>query len=221
MYSVLIADDHPLFRDAISQVVTGQFPGSQVTEAADLAGAIAALAQPDEFDLVLLDLRMPGMDGLNGLSALREAAPTTTVVMVSAENERATVLQAMGLGAAGFISKSASRDQLAAALRTIFSGQVYLPPDILQHIPAIEHGPSALSGPELASKQAALAGLTRKQLQVLDRMGRGESNKQIAWHLSIAETTVKSHVSAILRRLDAQNRVHAILMARALDVTGD
>lgn len=222
MYTVLVADDHPLFRDAISQVITGQFSGSVVTESEDLFGALAALEEQPEFDLVLLDLHMPGMEGMHGLSALRQAAPTATVVMVSAENERSIVLEAMSLGAAGFISKSASKDRLAAALHTIFSGQVYLPPEILQQTPV--HGQASsetdpvMASDELAAKQSALACLTRKQLQVLERMGRGESNKQIAFHLNIAETTVKSHVSAILGRLGAQNRVHAVLLARELDV---
>ncbi|KQW30343.1 MULTISPECIES: response regulator transcription factor [Pseudomonas] len=214
MYKILIADDHPLFREAIHNVISDGFPGSEVMETADLDSALALTAEHDDLDLILLDLNMPGMHGLNGLINLRNEAPTIPVVIVSAEQDKQVVLQAITYGAVGFITKSSPRSQMTDAIEQILNGNVYLPPDIIrtQKSPLgrrLNENPSF--PPEL------LQALTRKQLLVLERMTKGESNKQIAYTLDIAETTVKAHVSAILRKLNVHNRVQAILSAGDID----
>jgi DNA-binding NarL/FixJ family response regulator len=213
MYKILIADDHPLFREAIHNVISDGFPGSEVMETADLDSALALTQEHDDLDLILLDLNMPGMHGLNGLINLRNEAPTIPVVIVSAEQDKQVVLQAITYGAVGFITKSSPRVQMTEAIQQILNGNVYLPPDIIrtQKCGTRRMNDAPSFPPEL------LQALTRKQLLVLERMTKGESNKQIAYHLEIAETTVKAHVSAILRKLNVHNRVQAILSAGDID----
>ena len=209
MYKILIADDHPLFREAIHNVISDGFPGSEVMETADLDSALVLTQEHDDLDLILLDLNMPGMHGLNGLINLRNEAPTIPVVIVSAEQDKQVVLQAITYGAVGFITKSSPRVQMTEAIQQILNGNVYLPPDIIrtQKCGTRRMNDAPSFPPEL------LQALTRKQLLVLERMTKGESNKQIAYTLEIAETTVKAHVSAILRKLNVHNRVQAILSA--------
>ncbi|MCP9337557.1 response regulator transcription factor [Stutzerimonas xanthomarina] len=216
MYKILIADDHPLFREAIHNVIQDGFPGSEILETADLDSALAMTLENDDLDLVLLDLNMPGMHGLNGLINMRNEAPTIPVVIVSAEQDKQVVLQAITYGACGFITKSSPRAQMTDAIEQILNGNVYLPSDIIRSQKATtrraQHNEQSIP-PEL------LQALTRKQLLVLERMTKGESNKQIAYNLDIAETTVKAHVSAILRKLNVHNRVQAILSAGDIDFT--
>ncbi|BAP79548.1 MULTISPECIES: response regulator transcription factor [Stutzerimonas] len=216
MYKILIADDHPLFREAIHNVIQDGFPGSEILETADLDSALAMTLENDDLDLVLLDLNMPGMHGLNGLINMRNEAPTIPVVIVSAEQDKQVVLQAITYGACGFITKSSPRAQMTEAIEQILNGNVYLPSDIIRsqktNTRRSQHNEQSIA-PEL------LQALTRKQLLVLERMTKGESNKQIAYNLDIAETTVKAHVSAILRKLNVHNRVQAILSAGDIDFT--
>lgn len=218
MYQVLIADDHPLFREAIARVIDDGFPGSTLLEASDLDSALAVAGRHDDLDLVLLDLNMPGMQGLGGLVRLRNLFPTLPAVIVSAEEEKRVILQTITYGAVGFITKSTPRKQMIQALEQVLAGSIYLPADI------IRAGSGAVAGDESAAPQRqpedlndVLATLTRKQLQVFERMSRGDSNKVIAYRLNIAESTVKAHVSAILRKLGATNRVQAILSAGDID----
>jgi DNA-binding NarL/FixJ family response regulator len=218
MYQVLIADDHPLFREAIARVIDDGFPGSTLLEASDLDTALAMADRHDDLDLVLLDLNMPGMQGLSGLVRLRNLFPTLPAVIVSAEEEKRVILQTITYGAVGFITKSTPRKQMIQALEQVLAGSIYLPADI------IRAGSGAVAGDDSAAPQRqpadlndVLATLTRKQLQVFERMSRGESNKVIAYQLNIAESTVKAHVSAILRKLGATNRVQAILSAGDID----
>ncbi|WP_191964441.1 response regulator transcription factor [Marinobacter confluentis] len=214
-YKILIADDHPLFREAISSVIASGFVGSEIIETDDLDKALDITRATNDIDLILLDLNMPGMHGLNGLIALRNEAPTIPVVIVSAEEDKQVVLQAITYGAVGFITKSSPRQQMTDAIQQILNGNVYLPSDIIRtgkmsSQRRSRHEDNPIS-PEL------LNSLTRRQLLVLERMSKGEANKQIAYNLNIAETTVKAHVSAILRKLGVHNRVQAILSASDVD----
>jgi DNA-binding NarL/FixJ family response regulator len=218
VYKFLIADDHPLFREAIGSVIQSTFEGSEIIECESLDEAAEQAAAVDDLDLILLDLNMPGMDGLNGLMRMRNESPLVPAVIVSAEEEKSVVLQAITYGAIGFITKSSPRTQMAQALQQILGGNVYLPTDVI-------HG-TASSAKATTSRPAArdesispemLESLTRRQLKVLERMAMGESNKQIAYNLSIAETTVKAHVSAILRKLNVHNRIQAVLNAGNID----
>ncbi|WP_017476905.1 MULTISPECIES: response regulator transcription factor [unclassified Pseudomonas] len=214
MYKILIADDHPLFREAIHSVISDGFPGSEVMETGDLDSALALSQEHDDLDLILLDLNMPGMHGLNGLINLRNESPTIPVVIVSAEQDKQVVLQAITYGAVGFITKSSPRLQMTEAIQQILNGNVYLPPDIIR---SQKIGGQRRMNECLGLAPELLQALTRKQLLVLERMTKGDSNKQIAYSLEIAETTVKAHVSAILRKLNVHNRVQAILSAGDID----
>lgn len=214
MYTLMVADDHPLFRDALCAVIDAGLPGCQLLQAGSVAVALQLAEGHDDLDLLLLDLGLPDAEGLSGLLRLRKAYPQLPVAIISAEQDRRIVLDAIDMGAVGYIPKSTPRDALLAALGRILEGQLYLPPDIMRRPSA----PNASPAPPPGSA-ARLALLTGKQLEVLERMTRGESNKQIARELGIAETTVKTHVSAILRKLDVSSRVHAILAAGELERT--
>lgn len=215
-YKILIADDHPLFREAISNVIASGFKGSEIIETDDLDSALDITRANEDLDLILLDLNMPGMHGLTGLITLRNEAPAIPVVIVSAEEDKQVVLQAITYGACGFITKSSPRAKMTEAIQQTLNGNVYLPSDIIRtgKEPSSHrrscHQDNPIS-PEL------LNSLTRRQLLVLERMSKGESNKQVAYNLNIAETTVKAHVSAILRKLGVHNRVQAILSASDVD----
>lgn len=215
MYKILIADDHPLFREAIINVIRGAFPGCETFETENLDAAQALTLAHDDLDLILLDLNMPGMNGLNGLITLRNEAPTVPVVIVSAEEDKQVVLQAITYGAVGFITKSSPREQMTEALQQILDGNVYLPSDIIRA--SRSESRRSTRGDDHQIPPELLSSLTRRQLLVLERMSKGESNKQIAYNLNIAETTVKAHVSAILRKLGVHNRIQAVLSAGNID----
>ena len=192
--AVLIADDHPLFRDALAQIIGTTLPHARVVECGTVEDALAALCTQD-FELILLDVNMPGMNGMAGLLALRNSAPATPVVIVSGREDRETVDQAMGCGAAGFIPKSLSREGMSAALCAVLAGEISLP----QEAPHIRHD--------------AVAALSSQQRRVLEMISAGKANKIIAYELSISESTVKAHVTAILRKLNLRSRIQAALYA--------
>ena len=212
MYSLLVADDHPLFRDALRAVISAGLTSAQLLESDSLAAAIYTIDNHDELDLLLLDLSLPDADGLEGLTILRERFPWLPVAIVSAHQERQLVLDAITQGAVGYIPKSTPREQLLAALNQILQGQLYLPADIMRQPPPRMES-SALASSSSEPPRERLIRLTDKQLDVLSCMTQGMSNKQIARELLIAETTVKTHVSAVLRKLGATSRVHAIVIA--------
>ncbi|XKE44790.1 response regulator transcription factor [Halomonas organivorans] len=218
MDTLMVADDHPLFREAIGAAIRTGLPDCRLLETDSLAGALARADEAD-LDLVLLDLGLPDAEGLAGLERLREARPELPVVVISAEQQRATILDAIALGAVGYIPKSTPRRALIAALTQVLEGHVYLPPDIMRSPgPAGPRSAGPRSAPAAAETGSPLEALTDKQLQVLAHMVRGDANKVIARDLDIAETTVKTHVSAILRKLGVASRVQAILMADQADL---
>lgn len=198
--NVLIADDHPLVRDALARTVQQLAADVQVREAGDLDGLLRLAAQGDA-DLALVDLNMPGMDGVAGLRRLREAAPTLPVVVASGQEDAVTIRAVLAAGAVGFIPKSERSEVLLGALRLVQSGGTYVPSRLLDAPPA-----------------AAAPGLTPRQLDVLHLLLRGEPNKLIARELGLTEGTVKIHIAAILRVLHARNRTEAVVRARALGI---
>lgn len=210
MYKILIADDHPLFREAITSVMRSSFEGCETLETDELESTLALTRANDDIDLILLDLNMPGMNGLHGLITLRNESPMTPVVIVSAEEDKQIIMQAITYGAAGFITKSSPREEMSQALARILAGETYMPADVIH----ADNNDTPLARPV---DSELFSSLTRRQLLVLERMSMGESNKQIAYNLNIAETTVKAHVSAILRKLGVHNRMQAVLCAGSLD----
>lgn len=213
-YTILVADDHPLFREAIMRVIASGFTGSVLHETEDLACTLELARHNDALDLVLLDLNMPGMNGLGGLIELRNELPALPVVIISAEEDKQVILQAVTYEAMGFITKSSPREQMLRAITQVLDGNIYLPSDIIRDTASPRR---AAHAQEVTISSDQLETLTRKQLLVLEHMTRGESNKMIAYHLNIAETTVKAHVSAVLRKLGVNNRVQAILSASDID----
>lgn len=211
MYKILVADDHPLFREAIASIITTRFIGSTINQTENINSTLQFVQCNDDIDLVLLDLNMPGMSGLQGLLALRHEYPTIPVVIISAERDKQIILQTLSYGAVGFIAKSSDKESIVQALESIFAGNVYLPPDIMR-LPQTKKSKNEFSVlPEKVST------LTRRELTVLNNLVQGEANKQIAFNLNISEATVKSHVSSILKKLGASNRVKVVLGCSDID----
>lgn len=210
MSRILIADDHPLVRDALRSAVLYSCQAQEIHEAGCLDDVVGTLTVQGELDLVLLDLNMPGMNGLTGLVALRKQFPAIPIAVVSAHEDRKVMLEAVRCGAAGFIPKSTPRDAIAGALRQILAGEVYLPP-------SVEEGAEA-EDEETAEIARRLSTLTAQQLRVLEMLGTGKLNKEIAFELSITETTVKAHVSAILQKLKVYSRTQAVVFANRLQL---
>ena len=195
---VLIADDHPLYCDALRAVVPQACPGADISEANSQEQVLAAVAIGREFSLVLLDLNLPGATGLSCLHELRQAAPTTPIVVISAVGDPKIMQDAIMGGACAFIPKSAPGQVLINALRVILAGGMYMPMGIAA----------------LRSGDGAHGELTLRQRRVLELLSTGLSNKRIARALDISEITVKAHVTAIFRKLGVTNRVQAGLEAR-------
>lgn len=194
---ILLIDDHPLFRAGIATVIDDLDAPVRIIEAGSCEQALGLLERGVEFSLILLDLHLPGMDGMTGLSKLRDSSPATPVVVLSATEDSRRIRQAIGAGAKGYIPKSASRQIILSALRLVLAGGVYLPQSILES-PA----PVATAGE-----------LTTRQREVLRWLARGKSNKEIADTLGMAENTVRVHVAAILKYLDVKNRAEAVFAA--------
>ena len=199
---VLIADDHPLYCDALRAVVPQACPGAEISEAGTQQAVLDAVGGPDRFDLVVLDLNLPGASGLSCLTALRRAAPGTPVVVVSAVDDPRIMQDVILGGANAYVPKSAPRQVLVNALQVGLSGGSYMPAEVV----------AALRDARAAPRED----LTLRQKRVLELLSSGQSNKTIARALGISEITVKAHVSAILRKLGVSNRVQAGLEGRRL-----
>lgn len=209
---ILIADDHPLFRDALKRAVARVLPQAKLHETDSVAGLQdLAEAQPDA-DLLLLDLNIPGAHGFSALVHMRGHHPQLPVVVVSAREESATMQRAIRLGASGFIPKSASLETIAQALTEVLDGSVWLPGDLID---------DAGGDSQERDLAARIAELTPQQFRVLTMLGEGLLNKQIAWELGVSEATIKAHMTAVLRKLGATNRTQAILMVKRLALDPD
>ena len=199
---VLIADDHPLYCDALRAVVSQAISGAEVS-AADSQDAVLGAVRARRFDLVLLDLNLPGAVGLSCLHALKQLAADTPIVVVSAVGDPKIMQDTVVAGASAFIPKSAPGQVLIHALKVIIAGGTYMPAEVVAALRNAEPSPQ---GGEL----------TLRQRRVLELLATGLSNKRIARELKISEITVKAHVSAILRKLGVDNRTQAGLEARKL-----
>jgi DNA-binding NarL/FixJ family response regulator len=207
MPTLLIADDHPLFREALRGAIARVLPGARLREA-DTVTALHALveAEPDA-DLLLLDLTMPGAQGFSALVHLRALHPQLPVVVVSAREEPAVMRRALDHGAVGFIPKSADAATLGEAIASVLAGDRWAPAAALD-------GPAAAADEHDAARR--LRDLTPQQFRVLQMLGAGLLNKQVAYEIGVSEATVKAHVTAILRKLGANNRTQAVLIAGRL-----
>lgn len=200
--TIIVADDHPLFRDALRQAIEGLEPLRNVEMAGDLAQVEALLRREGEAELVLLDLNMPGNNGFAGLLVLRSAYPGVPVVIVSATEDAATVRRALDLGASGYIPKSSTGERIREAIARVLEGEVWIPPDV--DLESAADG----EGRDLAAR---LRSLTPQQQRVLAMLGEGLLNKQIAHELGVSEATVKAHVSAVLLKLGVDSRTQAVI----------
>lgn len=207
-YKILIADDHPLFRDALKHALSDTFEGLHIDEAGSLDDVSEILDADDQYDLILLDLKMPGVQGFSGLMYLRAQYPSVPVVIVSANEDAGVMRTSLDFGASGFVPKSAGADLIRVAISEIMAGEIWLPPDV--DLTAPRDSESS----QLASK---LSTLTPQQVRVLMMLSRGLLNKQIAFELGVSEATVKAHVSAILQKLDVDSRTQAVIVANKID----
>lgn len=207
---MLLIDDHVLIREALRGVLHELKDAAVVLEAGAWQQACRQIEQHPDVDMILLDLNLPDRNGFDALAELRDKYPAVCVVVLSGQNDRESVVKALDLGALGFIPKSATREVMLSALNLVFSGGVYIPPEILER----SHNTPAAASSSRRPLPGEL-GLTQRQMAVLGLMMQGKSNKAICRALDLAEPTVKNHVTAILKALDATNRTEAVIAAEA------
>ena len=206
---VIIADDHPLFRSALKHAIVECIDDAGTLEADNFSELLTAIEATPSLEIIFLDLHMPGNDGFTGLTQLQNHYPDLVVIMVSSDDNDETMQKAINFGAAAFIPKSADLTTIASAIDTVLAGDIWLPELIEKN----ENQQVALANQRLAKQ---LAQLTPQQYVVLTKVADGQLNKQIAYDLNIKETTVKKHVSAILEKLEVNNRTLAGLAYQQL-----
>jgi DNA-binding NarL/FixJ family response regulator len=202
---ILLADDHPLFAEALQTLIERAIPASSLTVVGDLDGTQRALAAPPRFDLAILDLHMPGSDGLAGIESILRSFPETPLMVISGSATPQEVARAIELGAKGFLPKTLTAGILTAALQLVAAGGTYVPADYF--MPA---SPGGRPGGETP--------LTPREIEVLAHLAAGGSNKEIGRALGLQEITVKLHVRNIFRKLGVRNRVEAANAAARLDL---
>jgi len=207
-HHLLIADDHPLFRGALREAVTGLFDRAEIAEAGTFEEVSDFLERGGEFDLILLDLSMPGVRGFSGLMYLRAQYPGLPIVVVSANDDPAVIRRCMEFGASGFIPKTLGIEALRKAVARVLQGELWTPPDV---------DLTRQSDAETAATIARLSTLTPQQVRVLMMLSGGLLNKQIAYELGVSEATVKAHVSAILQKLGVESRTQAVIAAGRIE----
>jgi DNA-binding NarL/FixJ family response regulator len=208
---ILVVDDHILIREALRGVLKELRSDAVVLEASDGGQGMQLMAEHADINLILLDLNLPDRDGFSMLADLRERYLATSVVVLSGQQDRGSVVKALDLGALGFIPKSAHREVMLAALELVFAGGIYIPPEILSRHEPIPAQSPARPAVEATRSLPKELGLTERQLEVLALMMRGKSNKAISRVLDVAEPTVKNHITAILKALKVSNRTEAVI----------
>src|ERR1700710_3154964 len=201
---LVIADDHPMFRDALRQAVASVVVSAKIDDAGSFEELTGLLAQLCDVDLVLLDLTMPGISGFSGLIYLRAQYPAIPVVIVSASDDVGTIRQSLDFGASGFIPKRFGVETLRDAILKVMDGDVWIPPDVDM---------TAAADPEMTKLRDRLVTLTPQQVRVLMMLSQGLLNKQMAYELGVSEATIKAHVSAILQKLGVESRTQAVIAA--------
>lgn len=211
MTKILIVDDHPMFREALRGAVKSARPEVEVFEVGGIEAARDMLRSEPGIEIVLLDLSLPGTSGFDGLILLRSCFPRIPIMIVTSLDDPRIVHEAIRLGAAGFVPKSVDKTTLAAGLSEVLSGSVFVPPELAQSLS--ERSALAVSS-GIADR---VAELTPAQMRVLQLLRHGHLNKQIAHELGVSETTVKAHVSEILRKLNVVSRTQAVIETAQLD----
>jgi DNA-binding NarL/FixJ family response regulator len=214
----LVADDHPLLREALAQVLREIDRGVVAREAADGPAVRRCLDEDADFDLILLDLCLPGVHGLELFEEIRRDHPMRPVVVLSGLDDPGIVRAVLAGGAVGFIPKSSSHAVMVGALRLILAGGRYLPPEL---IPDLDDGALASTGATRKPLSVVDLGLTARQREVLVYLAQGKSNKQICRELGLAEPTVKIHVSAVLKALKVTTRTQAVVRINQLGLRLD
>ncbi|MBB4841840.1 DNA-binding NarL/FixJ family response regulator [Paucibacter oligotrophus] len=218
---VLLIDDHAMFREGIALLLRPLVAELQISEAGSCEQALALLAELGAVDLVLMDLGLPGISGVEGIALLRERFPETPVVALSSSDDKATVLRALDAGAMGFIPKSANSAILIQALRLVMAKGIYLPPSVF--LGGRDSGPAeaAASAPASEKKSLQTLGLSPRQIEVLYLLLQGKSAKLICRELDLSASTVKAHTSSVLRALNVTTRTQAVVAASRLGLRFD
>jgi DNA-binding NarL/FixJ family response regulator len=204
----MIADDHPLFRGALREAVSGLLARVDIAEAGSFEAAAELLERSSDVDLILLDLAMPGVRGFSGLMFMRAQYPSVPVIVVSATDDPLVIRRCMEFGASGFIPKTLGVEAMRAAIKRVLDGGVWTPPDV---------DLTAVSDAEIGELMVRMATLTPQQVRVLMMLSEGLLNKQIAFQLGVSEATVKAHVSAILQKLGVESRTQAVIAAAKIE----
>jgi len=211
---IIVADDHPLFREALRHALGRAVPDATVVEADTVAALLDEAERHPEADLLLLDLNMPGANGFSALVQMRAHHPSLPVVIISANEDPGVIRRSIGHGAAGFVPKSSTVEEMVEALQAVLDGDVWIPA-------SVDAESTTLEGPE-ADVASRLASLTPQQFRVLTMLSAGLLNKQIAYELGVSEATIKAHMTAIMQKLGATNRTQAVVLSQqlALDQVG-
>lgn len=206
----IVADDHPLFRDALSHAIGKLAPGAAIAEADSLESLQSVVDANPDADLLLLDLNMPGVSGFSALAYIRKSHESLPTVVVSALDDASVIQRAIQHGASGFIPKSSSMQTIEAAIVAVLQGEVWMPEGVSLEGDGLDD--------EEARIAASLSSLTPHQFRVLMMLGEGLLNKQIAYQLGVSEATIKAHVTAVLRKMNVTNRTQAVLAVQRLTV---
>lgn len=211
MLEVLIVDDHPMFREALRSAIQFGLPDAEIFEVGSIDAACSLLQVKKEIEIVLLDLSMPGTSGFEGLILLRARFPNIPIMVVSGLEDRRIVHEAIRLGASGFVPKSMNKQSLVEAVSKVLSGSLYLPLEFTQNSSIVR---AKATEHDIADR---IAELTPAQIRVMQLLCRGLLNKQIACELGVTETTVKAHVSEVLRKLKVASRTQAVVETAGLE----
>jgi len=210
---VLVVDDHPLFRNALSTAVALAFPNTTSKEAASIDEALHILGKSSGFDIALVDLKIPGVSGFDGLVQLRTHYPRLPILIVSGVDDMQIVKEAISFGAAGYVPKTVGKEGLAVAIDNVLQGDIYLPEQFCEESVSTT-GETENAGDSLAER---VNSLTPQQLRVLAMLREGLLNKQIAYELRVGNSTIKKHVSEILRKLKVNSRTQAVIEVSKMD----
>ncbi|MCL4834996.1 MAG: response regulator transcription factor [Caldilineaceae bacterium] len=211
---VLIVDDHPLMREALAGAIESA-SDMEVVGVASGGWEAVAQAQSLQPDVVVMDLLMPDVDGVEAIEIIRDRMPHTSILAITSSTEEGKVLEAVQAGALGYLLKNAERDELLQAIREVSQGRTYLPPQVALKLVHSLHqrGVEDVISPEQSARDRSLALLTERQREVLHLLGQGMSNQEIAHTLGLGDATVRSHIYRIMGRLNLQSRTQAIAYA--------